>query len=287
MKALPDDLLERETVAILKQYRASAEEVRQILLTTFAKYPKLLTRIHAAHPEKDVTRWRDYKKAVKEARKQVYYGLRRYFQSDEDPQAQRLWFQQMHAEGFTLAQMRAPVHALMAQHVSTRERLPQMADFYAQVLGVVGTPWRIADIACGLHPLSWPYYAAPLPESYLAVERDPQAMRILHAFRRWWPQLTPMAHDLAELELHELGEPDLTLLLKVVPVIARQERELLDKLAHLPGRYLLVTASAIAMTRYEDIRQREERVLRDFIARTGREVRAELTLDNEFGYIMS
>ena len=39
-------------------------------------------------------------------------------------------------------------------HLSTDERLPIMADFYAQIFAVTGQPQAILDIACALNPLA-------------------------------------------------------------------------------------------------------------------------------------
>ena len=39
-------------------------------------------------------------------------------------------------------------------HLSTRERLPIMADFYAQIFAITGQPRAILDIACALNPLA-------------------------------------------------------------------------------------------------------------------------------------
>ena len=39
-------------------------------------------------------------------------------------------------------------------HLSTRERLPIMADFYRQIFAVTGQPHSVLDIACALNPLA-------------------------------------------------------------------------------------------------------------------------------------
>jgi hypothetical protein len=75
-------------------------------------------------------------------------------------------------------------------------------------------------------------------------------------------------------------------MLKVIPVIQRQAHDLLPILAKLPGRYMCITASSVAMTKNVAIQRREDRVLRDFIAATGREVCATIEIPNEFGYIL-
>jgi 16S rRNA (guanine(1405)-N(7))-methyltransferase len=44
--------------------------------------------------------------------------------------------------------------ASLDAHLSTRERLPIMADFYQQIFAVTGQPHAILDIACALNPLA-------------------------------------------------------------------------------------------------------------------------------------
>jgi 16S rRNA (guanine(1405)-N(7))-methyltransferase len=39
-------------------------------------------------------------------------------------------------------------------HLSTRERLPILADFYERIFAITGKPQSILDIACGLNPLA-------------------------------------------------------------------------------------------------------------------------------------
>lgn len=44
--------------------------------------------------------------------------------------------------------------ASLDAHLSTRERLPIMTDFYQQIFAVTGQPQAILDIACALNPLA-------------------------------------------------------------------------------------------------------------------------------------
>ena len=44
--------------------------------------------------------------------------------------------------------------ASLDAHLSTRERLPIMADFYREIFAVTGQPQAILDIACALNPLA-------------------------------------------------------------------------------------------------------------------------------------
>lgn len=46
---------------------------------------------------------------------------------------------------------------VLAQHASTAERIPFMTEFYRILFEEIGTPTSILDLACGLHPLAFPW----------------------------------------------------------------------------------------------------------------------------------
>ncbi|NPV57153.1 MAG: 16S rRNA methyltransferase [Anaerolineae bacterium] len=53
--------------------------------------------------------------------------------------------------------LRAWCQSKMSQHASTRERLPTLAEFYAQTLAGLGALHSILDLGCGLNPLALPW----------------------------------------------------------------------------------------------------------------------------------
>ncbi len=55
------------------------------------------------------------------------------------------------------AQIKAVCWDILGDHLSTRERLPILPDFYPRIFEVTGQPNTILDIACGLNPLAWPW----------------------------------------------------------------------------------------------------------------------------------
>lgn len=295
---LPEDLAQREVRAICKRYRIAPETARAILLQTFAARPDLMREIAARHPAEDVTRLRAYKDALKAAKKQVYYALRQYHQDKDAEAEQRAKLADLIAAGADHDTLRPVCDVLLRGHVSTRERADHYDAFYAAWFGLFDAPPQtILDVGCGLHPLSYPFGdPARRPACYVALDRDETAIETLQVYARHVGEERLMARvaDVAEAQWHEYLPPDVSpagtdqfdaaLLLKLVPVLARQQRDLLPRLAAIPARRLLITASAQAMTRHEDIRQREERVLREFIALSGRPVVGELRIENEFGY---
>ena len=66
--------------------------------------------------------------------------------------------------------LRSYCQAVLAQHASTAERIPMMVDFYAQLFEVTGMPNTILDLACGLHPLAFPWMGLPTTVHYHAYD---------------------------------------------------------------------------------------------------------------------
>jgi hypothetical protein len=79
---------------------------------------------------------------------------------------------------------------------------------------------------------------------------------------------------------------DLVLMLKTVPVIERQNPALLERLASVPARRALVTASREAMTKRQDVSRRELASLNRFIRLARRRVVDRFDLPNEFGFLL-
>jgi 16S rRNA (guanine(1405)-N(7))-methyltransferase len=58
----------------------------------------------------------------------------------------------------------------LSQHASTAERIPSMSDFYRQLFQAAGKPQVILDLACGLHPLAFPWMGLPTSIRYHAYD---------------------------------------------------------------------------------------------------------------------
>jgi 16S rRNA (guanine(1405)-N(7))-methyltransferase len=59
---------------------------------------------------------------------------------------------------------------VLSQHASTAERIPIMAGFYSQLFQAAGNPQVIVDLACGLHPLAFPWMGLPTTVRYHAYD---------------------------------------------------------------------------------------------------------------------
>jgi hypothetical protein len=75
-------------------------------------------------------------------------------------------------------------------------------------------------------------------------------------------------------------------MLKLVSVLGRQERELVNVLAEVPAKTVLITAPKESMTKKESIERRERNTLKKFIKLSGRAIAGKLDIENEFGYFI-
>lgn len=291
---LPTEILEGEVAATCKQYRIAPEVARKILEGAFSKHPTLLQKIAAHYPGQDVTRFADYKAVMKEARKQVYYHLRQYHRDKEQQTQLKAKLMNLVHASASPEQVKQVTDELLMTHVSTQERFSQYQAFYNRLFAIVSPVQTIVDIGCGIHPLSYPFHEEGKQTNlYVAIDKDQRAIDILSIFSRHVlpAQLIPRRANIAQLNQEDylvngIDFYDLAFMLKLIPVLARQEKELLPKLVDVPARKILLMASTTAMTRAGKIAIREDWVLQQFIKMTGRPVLEHFQIENEFGYLL-
>jgi 16S rRNA (guanine(1405)-N(7))-methyltransferase len=120
-------------------------------------------------------------------------------------------------------QIKACCHDLLYDHLSTRERLPILDDFYRQIFDVTGRPRSLLDIACGLNPLAYRWMGladTPDPVRFYAYDiHAPRIDFINHYFGL--EGLSPLAR-LQDVAINPPQETaDLALFLKELPRFAR------------------------------------------------------------------
>jgi 16S rRNA (guanine(1405)-N(7))-methyltransferase len=121
------------------------------------------------------------------------------------------------------AQIKACCHDLLHDHLSTRERLPILDDFYRQIFAVTGRPRSLLDIACGLNPLAYRWMGlagAPEPVHFYAYDiHAPRIDLINHYFGLEGLPALARLQDVAIDPPQETA--DLALFLKELPRFAR------------------------------------------------------------------
>jgi 16S rRNA (guanine(1405)-N(7))-methyltransferase len=184
------------------------------------------------------------KQAAKAVRKRLHSIMAPYL-GDPDYEAASAALETAFAAGDE-QQIKDVCRQALSAHLSTRERLPIMEDFYRAIFNLTGTPGTLLDIACGLNPLAWPWMNLPETVRYYAYDiHEPRIDFINHYFRL--QSLAPLAR-LQDVALHFPQEKgDVALFLKEMPRFERNYpgtgREFL---AALPVRYLVVSFPSIS-----------------------------------------
>lgn len=210
-----------------------------------------------------VAQYKKPKQAVKAVRKRLHSIMAPYLGDPnyETAAAQlEAAFQSGDEEGIRAACW----HSLYA-HLSTRERLPIMEQFYAQVFQATGRPDRILDVACGLNPLAYPWMGLPPTLEYYAYDiHEPRVRFLNHYFAL---QGLPQLARLQDIALHFPEEKgDVALFLKEMPRFERNYgglgRSLLEA---LQVRYLVVSFPTVSTHGGRNLTGRYRRFLHELV----------------------
>lgn len=279
-----------EVVAqVLRQYRADPAAAAAWVAEVLARDASLRRAADQAATADQLRRTRAFRDAATAAKKHVYYALRRYRPAGADGNA-------------TLDRLcgcppgpdlDAAARAVAAAHRSTAERLPALGEFYARLFELIGSPATVLDVGCGVQPLVFPFDGpGGCVQRYVALDKDAAAVDAVAAYAaaRGDGRLAAVRSDLgrgwADLPADAPAAFDVALLLKLVPVVGRQERELVAVLAETPAVRWVVTGSRVALAKQRSIERRERAALAAFVARAGRRVAAEFTAGEEFGWLV-
>ncbi|MCS7061714.1 MAG: 16S rRNA methyltransferase, partial [Anaerolineae bacterium] len=127
---------------------------------------------------RELTIRRSLKEAVPAVRNKLHQVAGAYLAR---PPRYARWLQELRA-AHDSAQVRQVCARLMSSHASTQERLPILDRFYRVLLADMPPLRRVADLACGLNPLSIPWMNLPADMEYHAVDIYDDMMAFMQAF---------------------------------------------------------------------------------------------------------
>jgi 16S rRNA (guanine(1405)-N(7))-methyltransferase len=121
--------------------------------------------------------------------------------------------------------VRAACVEVLRGHASTAERLPSLERFFAPIWALTGSPpLTLLDLGCGVGPLALPWMGLPADATYHACDVDRRSLEVVDTFLG----LVGQPHAVHALDLVADGPPpirsDVVLLLKLVPLLDRQDR---------------------------------------------------------------
>jgi len=290
MNMLPKELVDQEVQSICNRYKIGHELVKKHIYEIIQHHPKLIQKIQENKSE-HISRLKVYKRFIKDVKKTIYYQLRQYHNSaNEGTLKQQLADVKVNSD--VTERFDKILMDLLASHVSSKERLPYYEAFYRQLFYHIDSPQTIIDIGCGMHPLSYPFKKNVSLKTYLAIDKDSSVIDILHLFA---PHILPIQlkpvciaiQDIDWSDYLDQGMPfDLAIMLKLIPVLHRQNKSSIKQLSQIPAKKILLTGNIESMTRHENIRRKEEKVLKNYIEMTGRKVIASFQIENEFGMLI-
>lgn len=290
MKTLLDDLVH----TTVKQYRIEPQEAEEILASVLAANQQLRDLAAREDNADRIQRTSVFKKAAAAAKREVYHTLRRYRQDDAKLRRLIDRLSDLSADADESERARL-LQEICQSHVSTRERHLFAAEFYEQLFCHFEGAANLIDVGCGMQPLQFPFSKAPKSlQRFVAFDTDAESIRAARAVAAHQSsvQLLAFEHDLRDgwescCKQAGVEHFDVALMLKLVPVLQRQSRDLLPVLAGVPASKWLISGSKRSMTKRRDISRREEAVIRSFIDSANKEVAAEFTVGEEFVLIVN
>lgn len=189
-------------------------------LAASPKYGAISPELLRAVAARALAAQRSPKLALKEAKSRLHQVAGAFL--DRAPRY-AAWLAALRAAAGDQAQLREACRAIMAGHASTRERLPAIERFYAEVFAGLPPPAVVADLACGLNPLAAPWMGLPEGATYLACDLYADMCDFLGA-------ALPLLGLRGEAAVCDLtaGPPswraDVALILKTLPVLEHVRR---------------------------------------------------------------
>jgi Ribosomal RNA methyltransferase (FmrO) len=251
-------------------YRLDLEAAFRRLFETWSRNKVLIEALAREPDDQKLRRMRAYKDALNAARREIYFDLRRYKPDDSALLVATRELTDMPVRACP-ERVATLAEAIVASHASTAERLGHLEAFISALTGSIGAARSLVDVGGGMLPLLFPFARAPRLRRYSLLDRDPAAVRAVTAYAAWRGDnvLAARTWEIRDGWTAAVGSEwstkfDVALMLKLVPVIARQSPELLPILASVPAHRLVVSGSRQALAKRRSIEARELSVLRDF-----------------------
>ncbi|HYF33178.1 MAG TPA: hypothetical protein VD993_18765 [Chitinophagaceae bacterium] len=280
--------------SFVKNYKCSLHEATEFFYNNLVRDTSITKLIENAASEKQLSKNSTFKNFVKQHKKELYYKLRQYKGNDASKSG-LMQALQLAQNDPSEASRQALLQSIAAFHVSSQERLAQNELFYRHLSQLMPDVHSIVDVGCGVQPLLFPQENFPAMEKYLALDKDKESIWLLDAvkniFKDRYRWLFPKAWNIGEgwkdvCHEHGLADFDLALILKVVPVVKRTSPVLLEQLAAIPAKTIVISGVKESMVKKQDIERKERKAIDRFIKDSGRNAIAEFELDNEFFIIV-
>jgi 16S rRNA (guanine(1405)-N(7))-methyltransferase len=200
-----------------------SREISQVVeaVRVSSKYRHICPETIACTAARALRQSRSVKEAIKRTKRKLHQICASFIASGRLARARRLLL-----DGPAGAHAKSPREMaleLLQLHASTRERIDILETLYPAIFSVTGTPRRVFDLGCGLHPCALPWMGLPHSTEYLAYDIDGQLIDLLNLFfSRCGLPATARCRDIVVNPADEVA--DVAFLLKLVPTLEQQQR---------------------------------------------------------------
>jgi 16S rRNA (guanine(1405)-N(7))-methyltransferase len=168
----------------------------------------------------------------------------------------------------------------LKQHISTRERLPFIEDFYKKLFQLSGQPGSILDLACGLNPFSIPWMGLTEDTQYYAYDIHHPRIELVNQFLKGIG-LKPLGMVQDILVHPPLTPADVAFLFKEAHRIEQRKRGATRwLLEQLQVKWIFISLPRISMNGQRDLSQRMRTLIHSILNHLPWEI-GELEFENE------
>ena len=241
----PNDIITNAIEAILnsKKYRGLSipeETVTHLLQTELDKGIKL-------------------KAAIKNVRHKLHNIMAPYL-GDPDYEQAKIWLDEAFIDTDEKKEKQV-CETLLNTHASTRERMPYLSEFYQSIFKTTGKPKSILDLACAMHPFSFPWMGLPNSCEYYAYDiHQPRINLINHYFQH--RGLHPLAEN-RDILLHPpVVKTDVAFLFKEAHRLEQRRQGCnLPLWENLHVNWLVVTLPAHSLNNRHNLRKKHRALI--------------------------
>ena len=221
-----DDTLNELVAAILSSSRY--KEVAPSLISTIGM--------------QELIKRRNLKEAVKATKNKLHQVSGAYLETSTENYA--AWLLELHEvmRSGERNRLREWCRQIMRHHASTRERLPILEQFYAEIFAHLPPIHSLLDIACGLNPLALPWMPLAEGATYVACDIQHDMMAFLQSWFHAETAVQGYAQVCNVLAAYPTDKVDAALLLKTIPCLEQIDKTAGLRLLHaIQADYLVVS----------------------------------------------
>lgn len=216
------------------------EELKKIITAVkqSSKYNNISLDLVEHIGTQELERRKSTKEAIKGTKNRLHQIAGAYFSSQPNYQK---WHSQLRSAAGNQGKLKAACRSIMGNHVSTKERLSILDEFYKTIFKDLPRIYTILDLACGLNPLAIPWLPKKSDVRYHAVDIYTD---LAEFYDEIWGLLGVDGN--AYSEDITTGVPqiyaDLAILVKAVPCLEQLEKNVgINILQQVKADYVLVS----------------------------------------------